>query len=163
MVCNHSIVGSMADNHRKPLKPMVAWHQNHRKTIEPNGFTLTIPFNGDGAFENHWNFAMVIKCGPKSPNSFDFILWMQNALGTLKLSGEFIYLLSLSSSACVRNWFMWRLRAFLGLSNGPTPLLTIVPEFGDNHWKTTDVDGWSVKKTFSGDGSVIAKPLKNHW
>ena len=56
----------MADSHQKPLKPMVAWHQNHRKTIDPNGFTLTIPFNGDGAFENHWNLAMVAKCGPES-------------------------------------------------------------------------------------------------
>ena len=27
----------MVDNHQKPLKPMVAWLQNNRKTIEPNG------------------------------------------------------------------------------------------------------------------------------
>ena len=37
MVCNHSIVGPMVDNHQKPLKPMVAWLQNNQKTIEPNG------------------------------------------------------------------------------------------------------------------------------
>ena len=30
---------------------------------------------------------------------------------------------------------------FLGLSNGPKPLLTIVPDFGENHWKTIDVNG----------------------
>ena len=33
---SYSIVGPMVDNHRKPLKPMVAWPQNHQKTIETN-------------------------------------------------------------------------------------------------------------------------------
>ena len=37
MVHNHSIVGSMVHNHRKPSLPMVVLPQNHRKTINPNG------------------------------------------------------------------------------------------------------------------------------
>ena len=71
---------------------------------------------------------MVAKRGPKSPNSFDSVLSLQNGLETRKWSGGFIYLLSLSF---VRKWDMWLLRAFLSLSNGPKPLLTIVPEFGE--------------------------------
>ena len=35
---------------------------------------------------------------------------------------------------------------FLGLSNVPKPLLTIVSDFGENHWNTIDVNGQSVKK-----------------
>ena len=41
MVCNHSIVGPIVDNHRKPLLPllpMVARPNNHRKTIDLNGW-----------------------------------------------------------------------------------------------------------------------------
>ena len=130
------------------------------KTIKTNGcltpkpsknhwtqwLPLTIPFNGDGAFQNHWNFAMVAKCGPKSPKSFDYAFSLQNGLVTLKWSGGFIYPLSLSSSAFVRKWDMSRLQAFLGLSIEPKPLLTIVPEFRGNHWKTIDSNGQSVKK-----------------
>ena len=37
MVHNHSIVGPMVHNHRKPSLPMVVLPQNHRKTIDPNG------------------------------------------------------------------------------------------------------------------------------
>ena len=74
---------------------------------------------------------MVAKCGPKSPKSFDYAFSLQNGLVTLKLYGGFISPLSLSSSAFVRKWDMSRLQAFLGLSNGPKPLLTIVPEFGE--------------------------------
>ena len=55
---------------------------------------------------------------------------------------------------------MWRLRAFSGLSNGPKPLLTIVSYFGEKHFKIIDANGQSVKKTFNGDGSAVAKPLK---
>ena len=130
------------------------------KTIETNGcltpkpsknhwtqwLSLTIPFNGDGAFQNHWNFAMVAKCGPKSPKSFDYAFSLQNGLVTLKWYGGFISPLSLSSSAFVRKWDMSRLQAFLGLSIEPKPLLTIVPEFRGNHWKTIDSNGQSVKK-----------------
>ena len=49
MVGNHSIVGPMVENHRKPLLPMVVRPQNHWKTIDLDG----IPFNGDGALEYH--------------------------------------------------------------------------------------------------------------
>ena len=142
MVCYHSIVGPMVDNHQKPSKQMVAWPQNHQKTIEPNGCPK--PFCS--MVMNHWNFAMVVKCDPKSPNSFDFVYRLQNDMGTLAWSGRFICPLSLSSSLFVRKFKMWRLRAFLGLSNGPKPLLTIVSDFGENHWKTIDVNGQSVKK-----------------
>ena len=130
------------------------------KTIKTNGcltpkpsknhwtqwLPLTIPFNGDGAFQNHWNFAMVAKRGPKCPKTFDYAFSLQNGLLTLKWSGGFIYALSLSSSAFVRKWDMSRLQAFLGLSIEPKPLLTIVPEFRGNHWKTIDSNGQSVKK-----------------
>ena len=34
---NHRTVGPMVYDHQKPLKPMVEWPQNHRKTIESNG------------------------------------------------------------------------------------------------------------------------------
>ena len=146
------------------------------KTIETNGcltpkpsknhwtqwLSLTIPFNGDGAFQNHWNFAMVAKCGPKSPKSFDYAFSLQNGLVTLKWSGGFIYPLSLSSSAFVRKWDMSRLQAFLGLSNGPKPLLTIVPEFGEtiekpsiamvNQWK--NIQWWWLRGS-----KTIEKPL----
>ena len=37
MVHNHSIVGPMVHNHRKPSLPMVVLPENHRKTIDPNG------------------------------------------------------------------------------------------------------------------------------
>ena len=37
MVHNHSIVGPMVHNHRKPSLPMVVLPQNHRKTIDCNG------------------------------------------------------------------------------------------------------------------------------
>ena len=126
MVCYHSIVWPMVDNYQKSSKPMVAWPQNHRKNIESN-------------------FAMVAKWGPKSPKRLDYVFSLQNCLVTLKWSGGFIYSLSLSSSAFVRKWAMSQLQAFLGLSNGPKPLLTIVPEFGEtiekpsiamvNRWK----------------------------
>ena len=43
MVGNHSIVGPMVENHRKPLFPMVARPQNHRKTIDINGFSMVLP------------------------------------------------------------------------------------------------------------------------
>ena len=83
-------------------------HTNGRqpsKTIETNGcltpkpsknhwtqwLSLTIPFNGDGAFQNHWNFAMVAKCGPKSPKSFDYAFGLQEGLETLKWAGGFLY------------------------------------------------------------------------
>ena len=149
----------MEDNHWKPLKPMVAWHQNHRKTIEPNGFILTIPFNGDGAFENHWNLAMVAKCGAKS---VDFVVSLQNGPGTLKWSEDFIHTLSLFIKCVCPKMGSLAILSFLGLLNRPKPSLTIVPEFVENHWKTIDVNGQSVKKTFNGDGLVVSKPLKNH-
>ena len=47
-----------------------------------------IPFNGDGSFENHWNFAMVAKRGPKSPNSFDSVLSFQKEV--VKATDTFI-------------------------------------------------------------------------
>ena len=130
-------------NDGKPLKPMVAWHQNHRKTIEPNGFTLTIPFNGDGAFENHWNLAMVAKCGAKS---VDFVVSLQNGPGTLKWSEDFIHTLSLFIKCVCPKMGSLAILSFLGLLNRPKPSLTIVPEFVENHWKTIDVNGQSVKK-----------------
>ena len=124
----------MVDNHQKPSKPMVAWPQNHRKNIESN-------------------FAMVAKWGPKSPKRLDYVFSLQNCLVTLKWSGGFIYSLSLSSSAFVRKWAMSQLQAFLGLSNGPKPLLTIVPEFGEtiekpsiamvNRWK--NIQWWWLR------------------
>ena len=111
---------------------------------------------------NHWNFAMVAKCGPKSPKSFDYAFSLQNGLVTLKWSGGFIYPLSLSSSAFVRKWDMLRLQAFLGLSIGPKPLLTIVPEFGEtiekpsiamvNQWK--NIQWWWLRGS-----KTIEKPL----
>ena len=43
-----------------------------------------------------------------------------------------------------------RLCAFLGLFQGR------------NHRKTIDINGWSVKKTFNGDGPGLVETLKNH-
>ena len=45
MVHNHSIVGPMVHNHRKPSLPMVVLPQNHRKTIDPNGLPYPNLFN----------------------------------------------------------------------------------------------------------------------
>ena len=55
MVDNHSIVEPMhwMDNQWKQLLPMVVRPQNHCKTVDLNGCLKTIPFNGDGAIENH--------------------------------------------------------------------------------------------------------------
>ena len=152
MVCNHSIVGPMVDNHRKPSKNH--WTQ---------WLSETIPFNGDGAFENHWNFAMVANCGLKSPNSFDFVYRLQNDMGTLAWSGRFICPLSLSSSLFVRKFKMWRLRAFFRSFERAK---TIVDHRARLWWKPLENHWcqWLInEKTFNGDGSVVAKPLKNHW
>ena len=64
--------------------------------------------------------------------------------------------------------YLWKIQNlalasfFLGLSNGPKPWLTIVSDFGENHWKTIDVNGQSVKNIqwwwFSGN-KTIEKPL----
>ena len=55
MVHNHSIVGPMVHNHRKPSLPMVVLPENHRKV--------------DCNFENHWMFVMVAKECAKSPTN----------------------------------------------------------------------------------------------
>ena len=158
MVCNHSIVGSMADDHRKPLKPMVAWHKNHRKTIEPNGFTITIPFNGDGAIENHWSLAMVAKCGPKS---VDFVFSQQNGLGLwndLRISFiSFLYnQVHLSQDGICGDFEFFR--SFEQAKTIVDHRTRIWGKPLKNHWCQ-----WSIcEKTFNGDGLVVSKPLKNH-
>ena len=102
------------------------------------------------------------KCGPKSPKSFDYAFSLQNGLVTLKWSGGLIYPLSLSSSASVRKWDMSRLQAFLGLSIGPKPLLTIVPEFGETIEKTSIamVNQWkNIQWWWLRGSKTIEKPL----
>ena len=147
------------------MLPFHRWTNGRQpsKTIETNGcltpkpsknhwtqwLPLTIPFNGDGAFQNHWNFAMVAKCGPKSPKSFDHAFSLQNGLVTLKW---FIYPLSVSSSAFVRKWDMSRLQAFLRSFKWAKTIVDHRTRIWGNHWKTIDSNGQSVKKTFNGDG-----------
>ena len=155
MVCNYSMVGPMVDHHRKPLKPMVAWLQNHWIQWLPQ----TIPFNGYGAFENHWNFAMVAKCGPESPNSFDL---------SAKCPGnsEMIWGIQLSPFSIIK-WICQKM-GFLAIASffrSFKRAKTIV-DHRTRIWGTPLKNHrcqWSVsEKTFNGDGSVVAKPLKNH-
>ena len=112
MVCNTIPLSDQwwatIENHQNQWLPDPKTIKNHWT----QWLSQTIPFNGDGAFENHWNFAMVANCGLKSPISFDFVLSLQNDMETLTWSVRFICLLSLSSSLFVRKFKMWRLRAF---------------------------------------------------
>ena len=63
-------------------------------------------------------FSTVAISGPKGPNSFDLVFTLQNGVGgNSGMTWGFIYLLSLSSSAFVTKWDMWRLQGFLGLLN----------------------------------------------
>ena len=67
---------------------------------------------------------MVAKYSPKIPNIFDFVFSLQNCLGSFKC---FV------GDSFVTKWDMCLSGAFLVLLNGPKPLLTIVPKFGENH------------------------------
>ena len=93
MVPNHSIVGPMVDNHRKPSLPMVVWPKNHQKTIVPNGYlqpfhsmvmvllkplklfdgTRNLPFSSNCSKNfkkysgQHLNFEQCLQCLQKQP------------------------------------------------------------------------------------------------
>ena len=53
------------ENHRYQCYPIPKPSENHWSQWLPS----TIPFNGDGNFENHWKFAMVAKECAKNPTN----------------------------------------------------------------------------------------------
>ena len=67
---NHCIVGPMVHDHWKPLKPMVEWPQNHRKTIKKQWSGGWKSVNGDGwvtqkPSKNHWClWFLIVQCSP---------------------------------------------------------------------------------------------------
>ena len=97
MVCNHSIIGpSKTIETNSCLTPKPS--KNHWTQWLPQ----TIPFNGDGAFENHWNFALVAKCGPKSPNKMLMIIVLDcKYLNLLWQQGKYFQ----STQILIKHWW----------------------------------------------------------
>ena len=163
MVCNHSIVGPMVDNHRKPSKPMVAWPQNHWKTIEPNGCPkpfhsmVMVLFKTTETLQ--WYQIVVLKFQTvlilSSVRKITWELWHD-------LWDSFVSFSIIKFTTCEKIQNVAIVSFFRSLERAKTIVDHRVRLWWKplkNHWCQ-----WSIsEKTFNGDGSVVAKPLKNHW